>query len=220
VIKAGQQQWSEALDYAASVSAQVADRDPTMLNILGISASNLGDQPRAEAALRKALELSPGNMVFKRDLGVVYIRSQRLDLARPQLEDVALSASPPEIKQHAQSLIASITEAEVTMAHNLVAAGKGPQAQPILQRLYSARTVSEEQKKWAEDMLVKINRLPAEAPGDQPMAPIPNAVVDGQPVSVPQPQLPNAVVDGVPVNIMQSSQPAVLPLQASPAVEP
>jgi len=212
VIMAGKQQWQEAFEYAASVSAQVAERDPTMLNIVGIAASNLGDQARAEAALNKALELSPGNMVFKRDLGVVYIRSQRLDLARPHLEDVALSAAPPEIKQHAQALIASVTEAEIGMVKNLLSSGHGVHAQPILQRLHTARTVSEEQKKWAEDTLVKINRLPAEAPQEQPpQQPLPNAIINGQPVSVPQPQLPDAVVDGVPVG---------LPAAASTVVEP
>ena len=191
VIKAGQQKWQEALDYSASVSAQVADRDPTMLNILGIAASNLGDQPRAELALNKALDLSPGNMVFKRDLGVVYIRAQRLDMARSHLEDVALAdAAPPEIKQHALSLIASVTEAEIGMVKKLVGVGQDSQAQAILQRLHRSRTVTPEQRTWAESTLVNLNKLPAEAPASQPQPqqPLPNVVIDGQPVSLPQPQ--------------------------------
>ncbi|PKL45794.1 MAG: hypothetical protein CVV41_01980 [Candidatus Riflebacteria bacterium HGW-Riflebacteria-1] len=220
VIKAGQQKWQEAFNLSASVSEQVADRDPTMLNILGIAASNLGDQGRAEIALQKALELHPDNMVFKRDLGVVYIRSQRLDLARPHLEEVALSAAPPEIKQHAESLIASVTEAEIGMVQNLLNSGQGVHAMPILQRLHSARTVSPQQKKWAEDLLVKINRLPAEAPIAPPQQPLPNAVIDGQPVSIPQPQLPDAVIEGVPVVLPNVATSAAAPLTASPAVEP
>lgn len=220
VIKAGQQKWDAALEYAASVSAQVSDRDPTMLNIIGIAASNLGDQARAEASLKKALDLSPGNAVFKRDLGVVYIRSQRLDLARPHLEDVALSAAPPEIKQHAQSLIASVTEAEIGMVKSLLASGHAQQAQPILQRLHVARTVSEEQKKWAEDALVKINRLPAEAPQTQSPQSLPNAIIDGQPVSVPQPQLPNVVLDGLPVTMPVVATLNSLPVPASATAEP
>ncbi|NLF95690.1 MAG: hypothetical protein GX569_03065 [Candidatus Riflebacteria bacterium] len=221
VIKAGQQKWQEAFEYAASVSAQVSDRDPTMLNILGIAASNLGDQARAETALSKALELSPGNHVFKRDLGVVYVRSQRLDLARPQLEDVALSPSaPPEIKQHAEALIASITEAEVGMVQNLLKSGHEQHAQPILQRLHKARTTSEEQKKWAEDLMVKINRLPAEALQTQPVQPLPNAIIDGQPISVPQPALPNVVIDGLPVSMPAVATANSLPTQASAVAVP
>ncbi|MBU1107574.1 MAG: O-antigen ligase family protein [Candidatus Riflebacteria bacterium] len=214
VIKAGQQKWSEALTYAASVSAQVADRDPTMLNIMGIAASNLGDQALAEKSLTKALELNPDNIVFKRDLGVVYIREQRLDMARPHLEDVALSSTvPPEIKQHALSLIASVTAAEIGMVQNLVKAGQEVQAQQILMRLHGARTVSLEQREWAESMLIKLNKLPAEepvAPSIQPLQQqLPNAVVDGIPVTVPQPQLPNAVIEGVPVVLPNAPQQSV-----------
>jgi len=123
-------------------------------------------------------------------------------------------------KNNAESLIASVTEAEIGMAQNMLNAGQGANAQQILQRLHGSRTVSPQQKKWAEDMLVKINKLPAEAPPVQPHQPLPNAVIDGQPVSVPQPQLPDAVVEGVPVILPNVAATGAVSLPASPAVKP
>ncbi len=188
VIMAGIQRWQEALDYAASVSVLVADRDPTMLNIIGIAASNLGDQNRAEVNIKKAIELHPENMVYKRDLGVIYVRSNKLDQARTQLEEAALAlSSPPEIKQHATSLVASITEAELNMARNLLSSGKEAEATPYLNSLMKARMVDAQLKGWAESQLVKINRLPAEhidLPAEKPDS------VFSVPVNVPASSVP------------------------------
>lgn len=167
VAKAGMQKWEEALEYASFVSAnpQVAERDPTMLNIIGISSSNLGKQTLAESALTKALALSPDNMVFHRDLGVVYLRAQQLDKAREHLEKAALSpTSPPEIKNHAVSLVASITEAEIGLCKSFIQAGRSGDAFPVLGRISASKVVPAETRAWAEDLLVKHNRLPAEAP--------------------------------------------------------
>lgn len=162
VILAGQQKWQQALDHATWVSEKVESRDPTMLNIVGISASNLGDHSTGESALKKALELHPGNPVYSRDLGVVYIRQNQLELARNYLEESAISpASPPEIKQHATSMIASITEAEIAIAQNLLATGKNEEAASTLYRLHKARVVDEQVRKWAETQLARIR--PAES---------------------------------------------------------
>ncbi|EKD83882.1 MAG: hypothetical protein ACD_39C00391G0002, partial [uncultured bacterium] len=49
---------------------------------------------------------------------------------------------------------------------------------------------------------------------------LPNAVIDGRPVSVPQPQLPDAVIEGVPVVLPNVPGSFSAPLQASPATEP
>jgi len=106
------------------------------------------------------------------------------------------------------------------MVNNLLKNGQEIHAQPILQRLHTARTVSEEQKKWAESLMVKINRLPAEALQPQPAQPLPNAIIDGQPVNVPQPQLPNVVVDGIPVTIPDVATINSLPAPASAVAEP
>ncbi len=169
VMRAGDQKWQEALDFAASVSAQVGDRDPTMLSIIGIAASNVGKQQQAEEALVKALALNPDNGVFHRDLGVVLIRQQQLDRARQHLETAAtMQTSPPEIKAHASSLVASITEAEVAMCNGLMQAGRSNEAVPILSRIAASKIVATETRTWAEGLVTKYNRLPAEAPAVVP----------------------------------------------------
>ncbi|MDD2999442.1 MAG: O-antigen ligase family protein, partial [Candidatus Riflebacteria bacterium] len=162
-VKAGLLKWEDALLYAASVSAQVEDRDPTMLNIIGIAASNLGKQQQAEDALKKALVLQPDNMVYHRDLGVVYLRSKNLKLARNHLEKTALSAaSPSEIREHAVGLVASITETEVNLSRSLIDSGKILEAMPLLTSLAESKMVGTNTRDWAENLLVRYNHLPAE----------------------------------------------------------
>ncbi len=165
VVKAGAQKWEEALTYASSVSTQVGDRDPTMLNIIGIAASNVGKQQQAEDALTKALALNPDNPVYHRDLGVVLVRSQKLDKARQHLETAALSpTAPPEIKAHATSVVASITEAEVALCNSLVKAGRSVDAMPVLTRISASKLTATETRGWADGLLGQVNKLPAEDP--------------------------------------------------------
>jgi O-antigen ligase/Tfp pilus assembly protein PilF len=165
VIKAGLLKWQEALDLAASVSAKVQDRDPTMLNILGIAASNLGDQARAEVALKKALAMHPNNPVFMRDLGVVYVRMQRLDLARPYLEQLIFSGqTPSDIKQYAEDMIASVTAVEIGQAQSLLKNNQVTAAKPILERLMMARAVATETRQWASNLLVRMGLVRPEQP--------------------------------------------------------
>ncbi len=173
VVKAGAQKWEEAYNYAASVSALVQDRDPTMLNIVGISASNIGLQQRAEEAMVKALDLNPDNPVFHRDLGVILVRSQQLGRARQHLETAAGSAAaPPEIRSHAISLVASITEAEVNMSNSLLQTGKASEAVPVLARIAGSALTATETRQWAEEMIRKYNRQPAEALTPAPQMPL------------------------------------------------
>lgn len=165
VIKASLLKWPEALELAADVSTKVQDRDPTMLNILGIAASNLGDQPRAEQALKKALALNPTNAVYVRDLGVVYVRMQRFDLARPYLEQLMFATnSPPDLKQYAQAMVASITAIEVGQAQNLLKNKQIGAAKPILERLMMARSVASETRDWASEVLMCSGLLKPEQP--------------------------------------------------------
>ncbi len=175
VVKAGLMKWSEAKTLAASVSAQVEDRDPTMLNILGISASNLGDQATAEGALKKALELHPGNPVFMRDLGVVYVRMQRFDLARQYLEPLAQSDhSPADLKAYAETMIASVTAVEVNQARNFLKSQQYAAAQPILERLAAAKVVASDVRDWATNLLIRQNMLKPETPVVAPAIPLNN----------------------------------------------
>lgn len=201
-IMASAQRWQEALDYAASVSALVSDRDPTMLNIIGISASNLGNSVQAEAALQNAVELQPDNMVFKRDLGVIYMRLNRLAQARTYLEEAALAlSSPPEIKQHATSLVASITEAEVFMAKVKLGEGNRVEASALLNSLLNAKMVDAQLKGWAENQLARIN--PAEQPQLTPEQPV-----------IPA-ELPQNSVFSVPVTVPASAVPKVYQMPAN-----
>ncbi len=189
VIRAGDQKWQEALDFAASVSAQVGDRDPTMLSIIGIAASNVGKQQQAEEALVKALALNPDNAVFHRDLGVVLIRQKQLDRARQHLETAAtMLSSPPEIKAHATSLVASITEAEVAMCNGLVQAGQTNEAIPILSRIAASKLTATDTRVWAEAQVTKYNRLPAEAPAVVPAGGIASFTENQMPGIIQAPQ--------------------------------
>jgi tetratricopeptide (TPR) repeat protein len=163
VIKATLQKWEDALEVASEVSANVKDRDPTMLNIIGISSSNLGLHEKAEQALKKAVMLKPDNNVFLRDLGVVSVRLKKFPQARRYLEKVALSpASPPQMKQHAKSLVASITSAEVAKSRSLLQQQELKAARPLLTSLARGRLVGTETKKWANDNLAILENLPAE----------------------------------------------------------
>jgi tetratricopeptide (TPR) repeat protein len=163
VAKASLLKWEEAYKHASEVSAQVKDRDPTMLNIMGIAASNLGENKKAEVALKKALMLQPGNMVFNRDLAVVYLRMQKLGLARKYFENVALSPkSSAEIKAHADQMIASITAVEVHRARSLINSKKISQAKPVLEGLMNARVIATQTREWATSILIKSGMIQPE----------------------------------------------------------
>ncbi len=191
VVKAGAQKWQEALDYADEVSKKVSDRDVTMLNIIGVAASNLGKQQQAEEALVKALTLAPDNPVYHRDLGVVLVRSQKLDRARRHLETAAGSlAASPDIRTHAISLIASVTEAEIGMSNSFIQGGKPYDALPILKRLAASGYTATETRVWADNMLVKYNNLPAENPAaNQPPQLSPEPAIIQAPTPQPEPEI-------------------------------
>jgi O-antigen ligase/tetratricopeptide (TPR) repeat protein len=198
VAKASLLKWEEALELASEVSVSVADRDPTMLNIIGIAASNVGDHKRAEQALKKAVALHPGNMVYNRDLAVVYLRLKRLDLARHYFEKVVLSAqSPKDIKAHADQMIASITEAEIGQVQGLLQNKRFREAQPILERLTAAKVIASQTKDWAETLLVRLGMMKPEVP------------VAAPPVEIryePEPDIIQAPRQEPDSNMIQASQ--------------
>lgn len=163
IAKAALLKWDEALILASDVSNQVGHRDPTMLNIIGISSSNNGDQVGAEKALKQAVLLQPENMVFCRDLAVVYLRMKRLDLARNYFEKVGLSTlSPQDVKKHAEVMIASITSAEVGMAQGYLKANNLSEAKPILERLASSKMIASNTQSWAASILVRLGMMTPE----------------------------------------------------------
>lgn len=163
VVKATMQKWQDALKVASEVSASVQHRDPTMLNIIGISSSNLGKHKNAEEALKKAVMLKPDNNVFLRDLGVVSVRLQKFPQARRYLEKVALSpVAPPQMKKHAESLVASITPAELNQARSLLQQHRFKKARQLLNSLAKGRLVGTQTRKWAKETLAGLDNFPAE----------------------------------------------------------
>ena len=60
--------WAKAFESSSAVVQKVPN-DPTMQNILGLSAFNLGQSDMAIKALTEAIRLNPGNPVYHRDSG-------------------------------------------------------------------------------------------------------------------------------------------------------
>ena len=87
--------WAKAYDNALAVCHRVPN-DPTMFNILGLSAFNLGDSATALKALNTALTLNPSNPVYHRDLGLVHKRLNNFKEAREHFERAAASRNIQE----------------------------------------------------------------------------------------------------------------------------
>ncbi len=154
VVKAHRQKWAEAYAIGASVSRAIGGADPTILDVVGIAASNLGEYATAETNLRRALELQPGHPIFKRDLGITLVRQNRLAEARPLLEDAYdAPTTPPQIKVEIEGLLASMSVVEFGQANSLVKAGKQAEALPIVQRLLKGKAVSPQVQENLKAML-------------------------------------------------------------------
>ena len=113
-----------------------------MLDIIGISATNLGQTATAERALRKAVNLGPTQPVYKRDLGSLLVRTNRTAEGRALLEEAYGSADlPPHIGEEIRTLLASLTVQQRKMADDLLAAGNRTPAVEILREIYSGRVL-------------------------------------------------------------------------------
>ncbi|HNW34849.1 MAG TPA: hypothetical protein PKM25_07955, partial [Candidatus Ozemobacteraceae bacterium] len=163
VVKASMQKWAEALSLAASVSAKVGDADPTMLDIIGISATNLGQVATAEQALRKAVSLNPAQPVYKRDLGSLLVRSNRTAEGRGLLEDAYQSADlPPNMGNEIKTALASLTRQQWMNADTLIASGNTAAAISVLREIYNGRVLPDGMKKDAEAKLKELGGFSAE----------------------------------------------------------
>jgi len=163
VVKASLQKWQEAFNLATSVSAKVGDNDPTMLDIIGISATNLGLVASAESALRKAVSKNPSQPIYKRDLGSLLVRSNRTAEGRSLLEEAYQSTDlPPNVGAEIKAALASLTMQQWMIADDLIASGNHQAAISILREIYNTRVVSDGMKKDAEAKLKELGGLVAE----------------------------------------------------------
>ena len=172
VAKAALLKWAEAGKYAADVSAMVQHRDPTMLNIMGIAASNLGDNAKAEDALKRAVALQPDNAVYKRDLGVVYVRLHKFSEAREMLEGAAFSAGVPEdLKNQSIGLVASMTAYELGQVNDLLRTNKRNEAVNIMKRVMQSKLTASSTRESIAQTLLKLGAITPEKvfPGATPV---------------------------------------------------
>ena len=95
IILFRQQRYDEALD-ALSQSAQLDPENSETQNYLGITLSQRGQRPAAEAALRKALKLNPASPTAHYNLAVVYATQKPpfLELARYHYEKSRRGGQP------------------------------------------------------------------------------------------------------------------------------
>jgi tetratricopeptide (TPR) repeat protein len=186
VILATQQKWQEALEVAASISRLVGDTDATLHDIVGISASNLGQHATAEASLRKAVSLNDAQPIFKRDLGITLMRQNKADEARQYLEQAhAATSLPANIKPEVEGLLASISVYFFDLGKRELAAGNVAAAQESMAKVVQARVVPEPVKKEAQAIIEHIGRLPAER-GPLPAEAVPQLYSPTPPASAPQ----------------------------------
>lgn len=206
VVKASMQKWQEALQLAGSVSAKVNDADPTMLDIIGISATNLGQIATAEAALRKAVSLGPTQPVYKRDLGSLLIRSNRTAEGRTLLEEAFGSTDlPPSMGEEIRTLLASLTVQQRKMADDFLSKGNQPAAIEILREIYNGRVLPDGVKKDAEAKLKSLGALIAE---QGPVAPEKGAVPSLAPVASaaePAPAIPDSATSASSNDVMTAT---------------
>jgi len=188
VVLASLQKWEDALAISASISRSVNDGDPTILDILGISASNLGQYATAETALRKAVTLNPNQPVFKRDLGVTLVRMQRTPEAKKILEEaVDMGGLPANIKAETEGMLASIAVAYRDQGNIFLKQNKTPEAIALLREAYASKQLPANLKAEVEGQLRSIGGFQAE----QGVSPAGSATVV-PPVTIPLPPAPGA----------------------------
>ena len=96
VFEAQYKKWDKAYAHAGEVSRAYGNQDPTMLDIMGVSASNLGRNDIAIQALDAAIKLTPGNLALLRDMGLVYKRMGNKEEAKKYLEDCINRGNCPD----------------------------------------------------------------------------------------------------------------------------
>jgi len=191
-VLASLQKWQDALMVAASVSAQIGNNDPTQLDIIGVAASNLGQNATAEAALRRAIELNPVQSIYKRDLGVVLLRSGKMQDARKNLEEsFAGQDTPPQIKNEVQALLASMSVHQRDIGVTLLQQGKPQEAAAVLMEVYNAKVAPPNVKDEVTKILAELLKKKGE-----------NATAAMTPVPPPD---ASAVIPVVPPSIIASS---------------
>lgn len=173
VVLASMQKWEDALSLAASISRQVNDGDPTILDILGISASNVGQYATAETALRKAVGLNPNQPVYKRDLGVTLLRMQRTPEAKKLLEEaIEMGGLPANVKAETEGMLASIAVAYRDQGNQFFKQDKRPEAIALWREAFGSKHLPAAMKAELEQQLRQAGGFQAE------QAPAPAGVLE------------------------------------------
>jgi O-antigen ligase/Tfp pilus assembly protein PilF len=81
LVYATDENWPKAKESASLVSNNVNQRDPLMLNIIGVAATNMQDYPVAVSALEKAIRLQP-NVMYVKDLAQAYMGNGQFSEAK------------------------------------------------------------------------------------------------------------------------------------------
>lgn len=156
-VKAMLQKWSEALELAQSVSTKINDSDPALLDIIAISSSNLGNHIKGEEYAKKALSLNPNNAVYKRNLGIILTRQNKLIEAKSYLEEAYTSDQlPNQIKSEIEGLLASISIVLYNEYSTLTSSNPndiGSQAQIILKTLINSKVLHPDVKSKIDHLI-------------------------------------------------------------------
>lgn len=104
------EKWHEARETARLVSQNVNDRDPFMLNIIGVAATHLNDFDEAVKTLEKAVSLNP-NVLYVRDLGTAYYKNGQLEFALQKFKSIVdAKGVDASLKKYAEQMIAEINK--------------------------------------------------------------------------------------------------------------
>ncbi len=211
VVLATLQKWEEAYTLAASISASVNDTDPTMLDILGIAASNLGQMATAETYLRKAIAVKDDQPIYKRDLGLTLLRMNRTVEGRKYLEDAwAAPGLPANLKSEIETVLASTSLFQRDFGVNLLRTGKKDEAIKHFQGLLDAKYLPGNLRNELASVLASLGGLNAEK--------VP-ANIGTAPMGSSSPAVSSATPEPAPVTNPASSDVLTIPVPAtSPAV--
>jgi tetratricopeptide (TPR) repeat protein len=211
VVLATQQKWQEAYTLAASVSATIGGNDPTMLDVVGICATNLGLLATAEVALRRCVELRPDHPVFRRDLGITLLRVNKIDEAHRHLEDALLSSAlPASLKPEIEGFLATTTTHLWASANTAAQQGNPIEAIRLLRVLNDSRILPANAKAEVAKALATLGAIPPEKipgstnpglnPGVPLLPPTPPGVLRETPGPVPTPTPTAVSTNATPAN--------------------